>query len=267
MIIVDDGSTDDTRTLLETVQQQYKFVRVIHNEKNAGVNYSRNRGIEQASGDYILFLDSDNQLVSGALAVISATMEANPCYRHFLFLPTDRWTDFKDHRTARLVTYEDWIRGDISGDFMHVIATSVMKKYLFFEQFRMFEYLNWLRIQKETAPQLLVPVIVAERETGRADSLTVSARLSSLAAMNAKFESRKMYYAMYREDLQRYHGKSLRSLLLKVVMLGVACNRKADCRNLIRYADRLYIRMAGALIILIPAVLVRKSIITYTSFK
>lgn len=267
VIVVDDGSTDGTRAWLETMQRQYDFIQTIYNTTNAGVNYSRNRGIEKAAGKYILFLDSDEQLLPDSLSGIRDTLQTNGHCKHFLFLQADRQAHFEHLLTLRPVNYEDWIRGDLSGDFIHVIAASIMKKYLFFEQFRMFEYLNWLRISKETAPQLLAPVVVAERETGRSDSLTASARLKSLPAMNAQFESKQLYYAMYGEDLQRYHQRSFRAQLLKVIMLGVACNRKAECRNLIRYANRLHIRLAGSLLLLIPSRIVRKGILTYTVFK
>lgn len=267
VIIVDDGSTDATRSLLEKWRQLYSFVRVIYNRSNAGVNYSRNRGVEQARGYYILFLDSDDHLVKEGLASVVSAIRTNPLCPYFLFLLADRGAEFKSRPAARQIAYQDWLKGTIGGDFIQVIATGLMKKYPFFEQFRMFEYLNWLRVKREAGTQLLVPRVVAEREAGRADSLTTRARLNSQANMLAKFESKKMFYTLYREDLQRYNGKSLRFQLLEAVMLGTACNKQADCRALIRYADRHYIRWAGHLILLIPAVLIRHSILTYTGIK
>lgn len=56
LIVVDDGSTDDTSDWLRT---QPANIRVITQE-NHGVSHARNRGIEHAQGDWIAFLDSDD---------------------------------------------------------------------------------------------------------------------------------------------------------------------------------------------------------------
>ena len=62
-IVVDDGSTDDTQTLLE---RYHKRLNVIHQDKR-GVSAARNRGIQAASGQYIAFLDSDDRWLPGKL--------------------------------------------------------------------------------------------------------------------------------------------------------------------------------------------------------
>lgn len=57
LIIVDDGSTDDTKQVVES----YKDERIIyHYQKNAGQNLARNKGMELAKGKYIAHLDSDD---------------------------------------------------------------------------------------------------------------------------------------------------------------------------------------------------------------
>lgn len=56
IIVVDDGSTDDTR---ESVSQFGESVKYIH-QANQGVSVARNRGVEESSGDFIAFLDADD---------------------------------------------------------------------------------------------------------------------------------------------------------------------------------------------------------------
>jgi glycosyltransferase involved in cell wall biosynthesis len=56
LIVVDDGSTDDTPELLES----YPSVRVVRQEQTRGVSGARNAGLEQSSGQFIAFLDSDD---------------------------------------------------------------------------------------------------------------------------------------------------------------------------------------------------------------
>lgn len=61
LIIVNDGSTDDSSYIIEKVIQNYKDnnITIIHQE-NAGLSAARNAGIRHAKGTYIAFLDSDD---------------------------------------------------------------------------------------------------------------------------------------------------------------------------------------------------------------
>ena len=61
VICVNDGSTDDTKKILEKYAKKYEFIRVI-NKKNGGQYKARKDGIFAAKGDYIGFLDSDDSV-------------------------------------------------------------------------------------------------------------------------------------------------------------------------------------------------------------
>lgn len=69
VIVVDDGSTDGTAALLE----HYPDVKVVHQE-NRGMSTARNRGLDEARGEYILFVDSDDLLTDGALKTLVAEL-------------------------------------------------------------------------------------------------------------------------------------------------------------------------------------------------
>ncbi len=61
VILIDDGSTDDSGIICDEYAQRDKRVVVIH-KKNAGVSAARNKGINVATGDFIAFLDADDRL-------------------------------------------------------------------------------------------------------------------------------------------------------------------------------------------------------------
>ncbi|MBE7064487.1 MAG: glycosyltransferase family 2 protein [Ruminococcaceae bacterium] len=59
ILLVNDGSTDNTATILDKITDEDNRIRVIHKE-NGGVSSARNLGIEVAGGKYIMFCDCDN---------------------------------------------------------------------------------------------------------------------------------------------------------------------------------------------------------------
>lgn len=59
IILVDDGSTDDSSAMCDAFASKMPSVRVLH-KKNAGLGFARNSGIDMASGEYVAFLDSDD---------------------------------------------------------------------------------------------------------------------------------------------------------------------------------------------------------------
>lgn len=69
LIIVNDGSTDNTPNLLSEIMKSDKRIRVIHTD-NGGVCRARNIGLDEAIGDYIAFLDSDDLLQDNAIELL-----------------------------------------------------------------------------------------------------------------------------------------------------------------------------------------------------
>lgn len=75
LIIVDDGSTDSTWSILEAVSDFR--IRVVRQE-NAGVSAARNTGLRLARGEYITFLDADDTLPRDALKVRADLLDSEP---------------------------------------------------------------------------------------------------------------------------------------------------------------------------------------------
>lgn len=59
ILLIDDGSTDNSGNLCDELSETYAGIRVIHKE-NGGLSDARNTGIDAANGEYIFFLDSDD---------------------------------------------------------------------------------------------------------------------------------------------------------------------------------------------------------------
>ena len=59
ILVINDGSTDGSRQILERMAEKDKRIRLTHQE-NAGVSAARNKGIELADGEYLTFVDGDD---------------------------------------------------------------------------------------------------------------------------------------------------------------------------------------------------------------
>ena len=75
-IVVDDGSTDGTREFLEGLD--YDALRTIYHDENRGQSLARSAGIEAASGEYVLFLDSDDIFYPHAAETLVEALEEQP---------------------------------------------------------------------------------------------------------------------------------------------------------------------------------------------
>ncbi|MDJ1137597.1 bifunctional glycosyltransferase/CDP-glycerol:glycerophosphate glycerophosphotransferase [Streptomyces iconiensis] len=76
VIAVDDRSPDGSGRILDEYAARDPRVRVLHLPENGGLGRARNAGVERAEGDYLLFLDSDDSYLPGALAAMDRQLTA-----------------------------------------------------------------------------------------------------------------------------------------------------------------------------------------------
>ncbi len=77
LILINDGSTDESGLICDTYAQNDKRIKIIHN-KNQGVSVTRNIGINKATGDYLFFLDADDYLPKDSLKTLIYYIEKHP---------------------------------------------------------------------------------------------------------------------------------------------------------------------------------------------
>lgn len=67
ILLIDDGSADGTAELCDGLSSKFTEIRCVH-QQNAGVSAARNRGIDEAQGEYLWFADADDTVDAGALS-------------------------------------------------------------------------------------------------------------------------------------------------------------------------------------------------------
>lgn len=97
IIIIDDGSTDNTREVVTPFLQMSEALSVLYYyQENQGVSAARNTGISKARGKFISFLDSDDSLLPGKIVNQVKILEhgADVCYGKVRYaLPTHSYVN------------------------------------------------------------------------------------------------------------------------------------------------------------------------------
>lgn len=77
LLLVDDGSSDDSGVICDEYAEKDGRIKVFHKE-NGGVSSARNKGIDEARGNYVVFVDSDDYILSDRLSQILKLSDNNP---------------------------------------------------------------------------------------------------------------------------------------------------------------------------------------------
>ena len=205
-IVVDDGSIDETPHIVNQYAISYSHV-VFHSfPQNRGTNAARNEAIKNAKGKWCVILDSDDYWDENALKIIDETVDAHPEIRHFCFAPDDMQSYYENNRLiagrkCALLTFEDFLMGRVSGDFVHVIQTDILRQYPFDENLRIYEGVFFLSFYKEAQNILFTNRIVSHRERGRDDSVSYEFLRTNRTIVERIVQAGEVYESRFTEDL------------------------------------------------------------------
>ncbi len=111
ILLINDGSTDGSGELCDNLSNTDQRIKVFH-QTNSGVSTARNNGIFHATGDFLIFVDSDDWISINYLSCIeymTSSTECNIfCYKHIItdtFLEEDKINKFKPIRKSSVEKY------------------------------------------------------------------------------------------------------------------------------------------------------------------
>jgi hypothetical protein len=129
VIIVDDASTDDTRAICASFAEKWRGkVTYLRNDANIGVSASRNRGIGVAQGEYITFLDSDDDYTPEKIAKQVKALRETPCAGLCVSYFTTT-CDMRTNENSKLVCYppkKDWYPTFLNPQYMWFATPAIM---------------------------------------------------------------------------------------------------------------------------------------------
>lgn len=208
MSIVDDGSDDGSDKLIREIAAANPGCVVFGIlPENRGPNAARNLAIRNASGDFIVLLDSDDEMLPGAIAEMYGAITGNPGFAHYMFAPDDR----ADLATApgelpRVCSFEDFLLGRVGGDFVHLFRRSTAIELPFDESLRIFEGIFFMRFYRQAGKVLFVNKVLYHRDRDRDDRVTNDYHLTNDEALWRKAKSYDLDLEFFEEDYKRFPG-------------------------------------------------------------
>lgn len=199
IIIVDDASIDNSIEVIEeliyknagTTNTSIKFIRHITNK---GVCGAKNTGGKAASGEWLIFLDSDDELIGNTAVNVSKALIENRKYplHFFKCISEERIFLSNLNNNFELRNFKNYIRKGTNGESLPVIARKVFEKYLYDEDIRGYESLSYLRVVSDYSAVVINSLVVRRYYTSHED------RLSSKEGMRLRYN-----------DLARGHFRAL----------------------------------------------------------
>jgi glycosyltransferase involved in cell wall biosynthesis len=251
--IVNDGSTDKTGEIVEAYVKRYPYIKYHKFKKNKGTNAARNYAIQNGTGDFIIFLDSDDRFTENALDTICKQILSHPGYLNYLFAQDDR-IDFYNRNLLLNKTgnkpielqFQDFLSGKVSGDFAHVISLMLIQQFPFDEQLRIYEALNFLRIFKAGKKQLFFNQIVVTRERGRFDSVSKESLMYNKKALENQYTALKETIFLFAGDYLNFHAKDvLYGQIKRVYILSTALGYYRKNKQLETFTKKLGLKIPG----------------------
>lgn len=205
-VIVDDGSTDATASMVEEYAKQHPYVKFVKFAHNKGTNAARNTAIREAQGKWCIILDSDDYFVDEALQIICNTMNAHSGYKHYMFAPDDMQGYYATNHiiqgtTQIVLSYSDFLNGNVGGDFIHVCSTEILRMHPFDERLRIYEGVFFLMFFREAQQMLFTNKVVTIRERSRADSVTREVLRTNDKVIERGILSNEIYLDNFEEDM------------------------------------------------------------------
>lgn len=212
IILVDDGSTDDSGTLCDSLAEQDNRICVIH-QSNQGLSGARNTGLRQATGDYIAFLDGDDiYMLTDGIERLMKILEKtfiDVLLFQCVDIYSNQQTIRKAYDTAYISThsatevFEYLVRSqslNMSACFQLLRREFLLQNNLFFEVGLLSEDVDWtLRLWRyaQQVNAINIPMYGYQHREG---SITTTYTIRNLRSYDCIFNKFKAQYATELEE-------------------------------------------------------------------
>ena len=152
LLIIDDCSTDDTRSVAEHFAEKDERIILIELEKNVGTANARNRGLSRAKGRYVAFLDSDDLWEPVKLEVQCKLAEetgAEIVYSSYDFIDEEGRSLERVFRAPSSITFDYMLGENAIGCSSCLVLSSILGENPFSTKFWHEDYLLWMLLLRD----------------------------------------------------------------------------------------------------------------------
>lgn len=205
IILVDDASTDHSAQVIQALCDRYRdhseiILRFVAHTSNRGVCAAKNTGARAASGDWLVFLDSDDELIAGTAAIVRRTLQQNAAHPLHFFKCVSEQADVAGiENSVELRDFHAFFKRGTDGEALPIVAREVFLQYPYDEDLRGFEGLAYLRIVSAFSVAVIHSLEVRRYYTSHED------RLSSKRGMARRYRD----LAVGNRRVIREHGSLL----------------------------------------------------------
>lgn len=189
LLVVNDCSTDKTAMLAEAIVKKDDRVRLISNEKNSGVSYTRKHGLEEASGEWVAILDSDDAWAPEKLEKqinLQKKTNADLLFTGSAFMDADgKPIDWYLAAPAE-VTYRQLLKQNVLSNSSALVRKELYAKYYAVGDGMHEDFAMWLNILKDG------------RKAYGVDEPLLIYRIAKSSKSGNKFKAAKMNWNTYR---------------------------------------------------------------------
>lgn len=211
-IIVDDCSTDGTANIIYDYSKKYSHIKFEKFTINKGTNAARNYAISKACGKYCIILDSDDYFIDNALQIIDNVI-SKKSYNYYVFCPNDMIDCYNYNELLQSyqveLSFKDFLLNKVSGDFIHVMPTEIIRNLPFNENLRIYEGVFFLRFYKQVNKILFTKEIVTIRERSRKDSVTREVFRTNKISIQKNIIATNILINWFYSDYLKYNAKGI----------------------------------------------------------
>lgn len=232
VICVDDCSPDGSRAIVEQLQKEYPTLRLLTHSENKRQGGARNTGLREAKGEYVWFVDSDDEIMPNVIkGLLSRAEENNLDILQFNYKKGDQNIAFYVNYNVPVMSGQEYLfdknvkRWDVklSGPWCQIYKADFLKKYqILFQEYIQYEdtdfvlttylkasrvsyvaeYAYYYRINSESTTQKSTPVIFAWRINQVARCATLIPEIKDLRAQMLMRKMIQQTFSSWRSELK-----------------------------------------------------------------
>jgi len=209
IIVIDDGSKDDTAAIVEGKAASDDRIKFYKNEKNIGVSDTRNRAISLSSGEWIAFLDSDDLWREDKLErqlKLASESNADIIYSSYAMIDIDGNKKCNDFIVDEHTNFKKMLVRNEIGCLTVLVKRSAIADFKFMGEFAHEDYVLWLSLLEDGYTAIGDKKVLAEY------------RVYPGTRSYNKFRAAKNRWLVYRKKLKMPLFKSCVTMLKYVLV-------------------------------------------------